>query len=194
MLHPALRAPGRLRLAAKRFVFDPFFIAGQTSLWPKSPCSVQPSLGDVCILKQCPSMLLIHSWCGPAAHCPHGAPQHTPYCKVHTRVLPTARSAQRYLEMLFSIYPNTAKSPCVGALCSPKQLCLVMQIIPPSHHEILCCILVYIIYIHYIYIKASKITMPYVPVTAVSQVLYYRRFPDLTEENMTNFVESRGVF
>lgn len=76
------------------------------------------SPGDIWILRQHLSMLLIHSWCAPAAHCPHAVPQHTPYCKVQVPVLPTALSAERYLETLFSTYRNTATSSCVGALCS----------------------------------------------------------------------------
>lgn len=103
--------------------------------------------GDVWILRQCPSMLLIHSSCSPAAHCPHAVPQHTPYCKVPALVFPTILGAKRYLAILFSIYYNTAKSPWAEVLCSPKWMCFAMQIILPFCGEIQCYILVYILYI-----------------------------------------------
>lgn len=62
VLHSALRAPGMFRLTGKCFGFDPLLVSGQTSHRPILLCMVQPSLGDVWVLRHHSSMLLVCFW------------------------------------------------------------------------------------------------------------------------------------
>lgn len=56
---PALEAPGRFRLTAEHFGFDPFFGSRSDQTWVKISTLTAAQFGDVWVLRQCPSMLLI---------------------------------------------------------------------------------------------------------------------------------------